>query len=57
MICLMPEYAIGIRAYRAHPSDAFAQPRCQKDALHGMKIGDWTYSNGKKVTIWERITP
>ena len=57
MSCLIPEYAIGIRAHRAHPSDAFAQPRCWKDAMHGVKIGEWVYSQGKRRTIWERITP
>lgn len=57
MICLYPEYAIGIRAWRAHPSDAFAQPRCLKNALHGMKIGVWERRDGKWITHWERITP
>lgn len=57
MTCLIPEYAIGIRAFRAHPSDAFALPRCLKDAIHGARIGAWVYRNGKKITIWERIIP
>jgi len=57
MSCLIPEYAIGIRAFRAHPADAFAQPRCWKDAMHGVRIGEWVYSQGKRRTIWERITP
>ena len=51
MSCLIPEYAIGIRAFRAHPSDTFGQPRCHKDALHGMKIGEWVWQGGKKITI------
>ncbi len=57
MTCLIPEYAIGIRAFRVVTSDAFAQPRCYRDALHGMKLGAWVWQDGKKVTIWERITP
>ena len=57
MTCLIPEYAIGIRAFRTIPQDAFGLPRCCKDAIHGMKIGAWTYQDGKKVTVWERIIP
>lgn len=61
MTCLYPAYAIGIRSYRAHPSDAFAQPRCMKNALHGMTIGCWEYHmvDGRlvKLTHWERVTP
>lgn len=57
MSCIIPEYAIGIRSWRAHASDAFAQPRCCKHAMHGIAIGEWIYQDGKKVTIWERITP
>jgi len=37
--------------------DAFGQPRCLKDAIHGAKVGAWVYRAGKKITIWERITP
>ena len=57
MTCLIPEYAIGIRAFRSHASDAFAQPRCYMHAIHGAKIGEWYRQNGKQITIWERITP
>ena len=57
MICLIPEYAIGIRAWRTIPQDAFGLPRCCKDAIHGMKIGAWYWTDGKRVTIWERIIP
>ncbi len=57
MTCLIPEYAIGIRAWRTHASDAFAQPRCFKNAIHGGKIGEWEYRDGKRIAIWERITP
>lgn len=57
MTCLIPEYAIGIRAFRQHASDAFAQPRCLKHAIHGAAIGEWEYCKGKKITYWERITP
>ena len=59
--CLIPEYAVGIRAWRTHMSDAFAQPRCFKDAIHGAKIGEWEYRviDGRlvKITHWERVTP
>lgn len=57
MTCFIPEYAIGIRAHRAVMSDRFAQPRCYKNAIHGMAIGEWEYRDGKKITHWERITP
>lgn len=57
MTCLIPEYAIGIRAFRAHTSDAFAQPRCMKNAIHGGKIGEWYEQNGRKITLWERVSP
>ena len=57
MTCLIPEYAIGIRAWRTIPQDAFGLPRCCKDAIHGMKIGTWYWTGGKKVTQWERIIP
>lgn len=60
-MCTIPEYAVGIRAFRMHPSDAFAQPRCLATALHGMKIGVWEYRTigGRlvKITHWERVTP
>lgn len=39
--CLIPEYAVGIRAARVHTSDQFAQPRCYKNAWHGAAIGEW----------------
>ena len=57
MLCMLPEYAVGIRSFRVHTSDAFAQPRCYKNAIHGAKIGEWEYRGGKWITIWERITP
>lgn len=61
MTCLYPEYAIGIRAMRGHPSDRFAQPRCIKNAIHGAKEGEWEYRivDGRlvKITHWERIKP
>lgn len=57
MTCFIPEYAIGIRAFRVVPSDAFAQPRCLLHAIHGAKIGEWEVWQGKKITHWERITP
>jgi len=41
--CLLPEYAVGIRAFRTIMSDAFAQPRCYKDAIHGIAQGAWEY--------------
>jgi len=58
MTCLIPEYAIGIRAFRTIPQDAFGQPRCLKDAIHGAKVGAWGRdAQGKKIIYWERITP
>lgn len=57
MTCFIPEYAIGIRAYRSHASDAFAQPRCLKHAMHGVAIGEWIYQDGKRIALWERVTP
>lgn len=57
MTCLIPEYAIGVRAFRSHPSDAFAQPRCLSNAMHGAAIGAWEYRHGTKITHWEHITP
>lgn len=61
MTCLYPAYAIGIRAFRTHTSDAFAQPRCMANAIHGAKIGEWEHRivDGKRVRIthWERVTP
>ena len=57
MTCLIPEYAIGIRAHRTVTSDAFAQPRCMKNAIHGAKVGEWVRINGTVRTVWERITP
>lgn len=41
MTSLYPAYAIGIRAQRVNPRDAFAQPRCFANALHGMVEGAW----------------
>ena len=57
MTCLIPEYAIGIRAFRVHTSDAFAQPRCFKNAMHGARMGEWHYQHGRRIILWERITP
>lgn len=57
MTCFYPEYAVGIRAYRLHSSDAFAQPRCIKTAIHGAKIGAWERQNGQRITHWERVSP
>lgn len=58
MSCFIPEYAIGIRAYgRVIAQDAFGQPRCYKDAIHGAKVGAWEYRDGRKITYWERVTP
>lgn len=57
MTCFIPEYAVGIRAFRSHPSDAFAQPRCLAHAMHGAAIGAWVYQGGTRITLWERITP
>lgn len=57
MTCFIPEYAVGIRAFRPHASDAFGQPRCFATALHGAAIGEWVYRNGKRIALWERITP
>ncbi len=57
MTCLIPDYAIGIRAFRVVVSDTFAQPRCFLHAIHGATIGAWEYRDGKKITLWERITP
>lgn len=57
MTCLIPEYAIGIRAFRTHASDAFAQPRCMKNAIHGAKVGEWKYQDGTRIVLWERVTP
>lgn len=58
MSCIIPEYAIGIRAYGVQiAQDAFAQPRCLRNAIHGAKVGMWEWRGGKKITYWERITP
>lgn len=57
MSCLIPEYAIGIRAYRTIAQDAFGLPRCYRDAIHGAKVGMWEYRAGRKLTHWERIVP
>lgn len=61
MTSLYPEYAVGIRAARTIPQDAFGQPRCLKNAIHGAKVGAWECRmiNGKlvRVTHWERVTP
>jgi len=55
---MLPEYAVGIRSYgRTIAQDAFGQPRCFANAIHGARIGAWVYRAGKKITIWERITP
>ena len=59
MTTLIPEYAIGIRSFRALPGAAFAQPRCQATAIHGAKVGAWEYRkvNGRlvKLTHWEHV--
>jgi hypothetical protein len=55
--CLIPEYAVGIRAFRTVTSDAFAQPRCYANCIHGAKIGAWEVRNGIKLTHWERVCP
>lgn len=57
MTCLIPEYAVGIRSFRVVTSDAFAQLRCYANAIHGAKIGEWEYIGGKRIALWERITP
>jgi len=57
MTATIPEYAIGIRAFRPLPGAAFAQPRCLKDAIHGAKVGAWEYRAGKKITHWEYVYP
>lgn len=60
-IALIPEYAIGIRAWRALPGAAFAQPRCQRTAIRGMAVGAWEYRRvaGRlvKITHWEHVYP
>lgn len=53
MLCIIPEYAIGIRAYRALPASAFALPRCFKDCIHGAKVGQWR----GRIVDWEYIYP
>ena len=53
MTCLIPEYAIGIRAFRVLPASAFAQPRCLRNCIHGAKVGQW--QNG--IVDWEYIYP
>ncbi len=61
MAALIPEYAIGIRAFRPLPGAAFAQPRCAATAIHGAKVGAWEYRmiDGRevKITHWEYIYP
>lgn len=57
MLCIIPEYAVGVRAWRVVTSDQFAQPRCLRHAIHGAKIGEWEWRGGKWITHWERITP
>lgn len=51
--CIIPEYAIGIRAFRALPASAFALPRCMKNCIHGAKVGQW----GMGIIYWEYIYP
>jgi len=53
MSCIIPEYAIGIRAFRALPAGAFALPRCLNNCIHGAKVGQWY--GGK--TDWEYVYP
>ena len=57
MSCIIPEYAIGIRAYRLLPASAFAQPRCLATCIHGAKVGQWEYRGGTRITDWEYIYP
>ena len=57
MTCFIPEYAIGIRAFRTIPQDAFGLPRCQRHAIHGGAVGAWEYRDGRKIIHWERMTP
>lgn len=73
MSCLMPEHAVGIRAYgRRVARDAFALPRCMAHAMHGWVEGEWEFAplvtpiprgwrrispELMKRTIWERVTP
>lgn len=61
MTCLFPASAIGIRSFRPLPGAAFAQPRCQATAIHGMKVGAWEYRtvDGQlvKLTHWEHVYP
>lgn len=58
---MIPEYAIGIRAFRPLPASAFAQPRCLMHAIHGAKVGEWEYKmvDGRLIMIthWEYIYP
>lgn len=58
---MIPEYAIGVRSFRPLPAGAFAQPRCQATAIHGMAVGEWEYRtiDGRliKITHWEHIYP
>lgn len=60
-VALIPEYAIGIRSFRALPGAAFALPRCQAQAIHGMAVGAWEYRTvgGRMVkrTHWEYVYP
>lgn len=58
MLSTLPEYAVGVKSYGRHiAQDAFGQPRCLKDAIHGAKVGAWEYRDGRKIIHWERITP
>jgi hypothetical protein len=51
--CIIPEYAVGIRAFRALPASAFALPRCLRTCVHGAKVGAW----GVGIVYWEYIYP
>ncbi len=51
--CIIPEYAIGIRSFRALPASLFANPRCLATCIHGAKVGQW-YGG---IVDWEYIYP
>jgi hypothetical protein len=51
---MYPAYAVGIRSHRTHTSDAFALPRCHKNALHGVVMGEW---ETKAIADGEPIPP
>ncbi len=55
---MYPEYAVGIRSFRAPSAAEIATvPHCYRNAIHGGKVGEWWWDrNGKKITVWERVT-